>query len=68
MANVTFADFKVIFFKDMSGLSQETSEALQVQTYGTGGYYQPHYDHKVKGESVFGDAGNRIATVMFYVL
>lgn len=52
----------------MTGLSQETSEAFQVQSYGVGGYYQPHYDHKVKGETVFGDAGNRIATVMFYVI
>jgi hypothetical protein len=52
----------------MTGLSQESAEALQVQTYGVGGYYHSHFDHKVKGETVFGDSGNRIASVMFYVI
>lgn len=52
----------------MTGLSQETAEALQIQTYGIGGYHHLHYDHKVKSETIFGDAGNRIATFMFYVI
>lgn len=52
----------------MTGLSQRTSEALQVQNYGIGGHYVPHWDHRIKRESSFRTAGNRIATALFYVI
>lgn len=52
----------------MTGLTQRTSEALQVQNYGIGGHYVPHWDHRIKRESPFNTTGNRIATTLFYVL
>lgn len=51
----------------MTGLSQKTAEGIQVQNYGIGGHYNPHWDHSVKGDEPFDDNGNRIATLMFYV-
>ena len=52
----------------MTGLTQKTSEALQIQNYGIGGHYVPHWDHRItKRESSFAHNGNRIATVLFYV-
>lgn len=51
----------------MTGLSGNTAEALQVQNYGIGGHYVPHWDHRQKYEKPFDLPGNRIATVLFYV-
>lgn len=55
----------------MTGLSTATAECLQVQNYGIGGHYIPHFDQQIKKIPGFGvrkaDSGNRIATVLFYV-
>lgn len=52
----------------MTGLSQETIEAVQVQNYGIGGHYVTHWDHRVASDKPFEDGfGNRIATVLYYV-
>lgn len=51
----------------MTGLTQQTSEAIQVQNYGIGGHYVPHWDHRIKRETPFNTTGNRIATTLFYV-
>ena len=42
---------------------------IQVVNYGIGGQYEPHYDFARVDEDAFSDhgAGNRIATVLFYV-
>lgn len=51
----------------MTGLTQETAEPLQVQNYGIGGHYSPHWDHVIKRHIQFDGPGNRIATVLLYV-
>jgi prolyl 4-hydroxylase len=55
----------------MTGLTMESAERLQVQNYGIGGHYIPHWDHQIKripGYSVKKiHEGNRIATMLFYV-
>ncbi|CRK96752.1 CLUMA_CG010007, isoform A [Clunio marinus] len=53
--------------EDMTGLTMSTSEMLQVQNYGIGGHYVPHWDHTVKGQKAFSTNGNRIATTLFYL-
>ena len=53
--------------EDMSGLTHTTMEATQVQNYGIGGHYVPHWDHFLKNAVPFDSAGNRIATCLFYV-
>lgn len=54
--------------EDMTGLTTETSEDLQIQNYGIGGHYEPHYDFSNHDEKPFAtNTGNRIATVLFYV-
>ncbi|KIH57507.1 hypothetical protein ANCDUO_12303 [Ancylostoma duodenale] len=54
----------------MTNLEMETAEELQVQNYGVGGHYDPHFDHARKEETesfkTLG-TGNRVATVLFYV-
>lgn len=58
--------------EDMTGLTTTTAESLQIQNYGIGGHYEPHYDFIPAGnnkqmiEDDF-DHGNRIATILFYV-
>lgn len=55
----------------MTGLSMTTAEILQVQNYGIGGHYNPHWDFEVKRQSgnllKALNKGNRIATVLVYV-
>lgn len=56
--------------EDMTGLSKETAENLQVVNYGIGGHYMSHYDYYTeKDEELMAEygTGNRIGTVMFYV-
>ncbi|KAJ8937370.1 hypothetical protein NQ314_011918 [Rhamnusium bicolor] len=55
---------------DMTGLTMETAEELQVVNYGIGGHYEPHFDFARKDEkNAFKSlgTGNRIATVLFYM-
>lgn len=51
----------------MSGLSQKTAETFQIQNYGIGGHYEPHWDCLMKWDKPFEYDGNRIATTLFYV-
>lgn len=51
----------------MTGLSMRTAEPFQVQNYGVGGWYVPHWDHRTESETPFHRDGNRIATMLFYV-
>ncbi|KAF5304255.1 hypothetical protein FQA39_LY09782 [Lamprigera yunnana] len=56
--------------RDMTGLTVETAEELQVVNYGIGGHYEPHFDFARKEEiNAFKSlgTGNRIATVLFYM-
>ncbi|CAH0556530.1 unnamed protein product [Brassicogethes aeneus] len=55
---------------DMTGLTMETAEELQVVNYGIGGHYEPHFDFARRDEkNAFKSlgTGNRIATVLFYM-
>ena len=54
---------------DMSyGLNEHAYESLQVNNYGIGGHYLPHYDWS-RADDPYPElaTGNRIATLMFYV-
>nr|XP_002128613.1 prolyl 4-hydroxylase subunit alpha-1-like [Ciona intestinalis] len=54
---------------DVTGLSMETAEELQIANYGVGGQYEPHFDYSRKSD--FGkfddEVGNRIATFLTYM-
>lgn len=56
--------------EDITGLTVETAELLQVANYGVGGQYEPHFDFSRKDEP---DAfkrlgtGNRVATYLSYM-
>uniref|UniRef100_A0A8D0AQJ1 procollagen-proline 4-dioxygenase n=1 Tax=Sander lucioperca TaxID=283035 RepID=A0A8D0AQJ1_SANLU len=56
--------------EDITGLTVDTAELLQVANYGVGGQYEPHYDFSRKDEP---DAfkrlgtGNRVATFLNYM-
>ncbi|XP_066501566.1 prolyl 4-hydroxylase subunit alpha-2-like isoform X1 [Hoplias malabaricus] len=56
--------------EDVTGLSVNTAELLQVANYGVGGQYEPHFDFSRKDEP---DAfkslgtGNRVATFLNYM-
>jgi prolyl 4-hydroxylase len=51
--------------EDMTGMSVDTAEELQVVNYGIGGQYIPHCDENPGGEDT--EQGYRVSTVMFYV-
>uniref|UniRef100_A0A672Z713 procollagen-proline 4-dioxygenase n=1 Tax=Sphaeramia orbicularis TaxID=375764 RepID=A0A672Z713_9TELE len=56
--------------EDITGLTVDTAELLQVANYGVGGQYEPHYDFSRRDEP---DAfkrlgtGNRVATFLNYM-
>ncbi|KAL2094407.1 hypothetical protein ACEWY4_009126 [Coilia grayii] len=56
--------------EDITGLTVQTAELLQVANYGVGGQYEPHFDFSRKDEP---DAfktlgtGNRVATFLNYM-
>ncbi|XP_051991045.1 prolyl 4-hydroxylase subunit alpha-1-like [Xyrauchen texanus] len=45
---------------DITGLSMETAETLEVQNYGIGGRYEPHYD-------AWDEENDRIGTFLIYM-
>lgn len=51
--------------EDMTGLSMETVESLQVQNYGVGGHYDCHVDYLRENKNP--DQGDRVATVLYYL-
>ncbi|EDW99116.2 prolyl 4-hydroxylase subunit alpha-2 isoform X1 [Drosophila yakuba] len=54
--------------EDVTGLSTESAEPLQLVNYGIGGQYEPHFDFmEDDGQKVFGWKGNRLATALFYL-
>ncbi|XP_071438685.1 prolyl 4-hydroxylase subunit alpha-1 [Hetaerina americana] len=56
--------------EDLSSLTVETAEELQVVNYGIGGHYEPHFDFARREEkNAFKSlgTGNRIATILFYM-
>ncbi|XP_059046367.1 prolyl 4-hydroxylase subunit alpha-2-like isoform X2 [Achroia grisella] len=52
---------------DITGLSMDTAEELQVVNYGIGGHYEPHFDFARQENAFRKFSGNRIATVLFYM-
>ncbi|XP_011192271.3 prolyl 4-hydroxylase subunit alpha-2 [Zeugodacus cucurbitae] len=54
--------------KDVTGLSLESGEHLQVANYGIGGHYGAHYDFSEATDiDEYEGKGNRIATALFYI-
>ncbi|XP_076818288.1 prolyl 4-hydroxylase subunit alpha-1-like [Clavelina lepadiformis] len=54
---------------DITGLSMETAEQLQIANYGVGGQYEPHYDFARESDAgkFEEELGNRIATFLIYL-
>ncbi|XP_046465061.1 prolyl 4-hydroxylase subunit alpha-1 isoform X1 [Neodiprion pinetum] len=56
--------------EDLTSLTVDTAEELQVVNYGIGGHYEPHFDFARREEkNAFKSlgTGNRIATVLYYM-
>uniref|UniRef100_A0A1I8NZV9 procollagen-proline 4-dioxygenase n=1 Tax=Stomoxys calcitrans TaxID=35570 RepID=A0A1I8NZV9_STOCA len=54
--------------EDITGLSMETSEEMQVANYGVGGYYALHYDCDEEQDEEDPEEGiDRLMTAMFYL-
>ncbi|XP_055035710.1 prolyl 4-hydroxylase subunit alpha-2 isoform X2 [Misgurnus anguillicaudatus] len=54
--------------QDITGLSVDTAELLQVANYGVGGQYEPHYDFSRRPfDSNLKVDGNRLATYLNYM-
>ncbi|XP_043077175.1 prolyl 4-hydroxylase subunit alpha-2-like isoform X4 [Puntigrus tetrazona] len=54
--------------EDVTGLSVDTAELLQVANYGVGGQYEPHYDFSRRPfDSNLKVYGNRLATYLNYM-
>ncbi|XP_070137070.1 prolyl 4-hydroxylase subunit alpha-2 isoform X1 [Drosophila bipectinata] len=53
--------------EDITGLSTESAEPLQLVNYGIGGQYEPHFDFVEEPQKVFGWKGNRLMTALFYI-
>ncbi|XP_033099602.1 prolyl 4-hydroxylase subunit alpha-1-like isoform X2 [Anneissia japonica] len=51
--------------QDVTGLTMETAEELQVVNYGIGGHYEPHFDFARRPNAY--SVGNRLATMLFYM-
>ncbi|KAI0983485.1 hypothetical protein GJ496_010087 [Pomphorhynchus laevis] len=51
----------------ITNLTMEYAEELQIQNYGTGGHFEPHFDFTRKSNNIHHVGGNRIATFMFYM-
>ncbi|XP_065819041.1 prolyl 4-hydroxylase subunit alpha-2 isoform X3 [Labrus bergylta] len=54
--------------QDLTGLTVDTAELLQVANYGVGGQYEPHYDFSRRPfDSSLKVDGNRLATFLNYM-
>ncbi|XP_064863280.1 prolyl 4-hydroxylase subunit alpha-2-like isoform X3 [Oncorhynchus nerka] len=52
--------------EDITGLTTQTAELLQIANYGVGGQYEPHFDFSRRPQDIMVD-GNRLATFLNYV-
>ncbi|EDV53059.1 prolyl 4-hydroxylase subunit alpha-2 [Drosophila erecta] len=53
--------------EDVTGLSTESAEPLQLLNYGIGGQYEPHFDFVEDAEKIFGWQDDRLMTAIFYI-
>ncbi|XP_022210983.2 prolyl 4-hydroxylase subunit alpha-2 [Drosophila obscura] len=64
--NPWLADIKMRL-EDITGLTTDSAEPLQLVNYGIGGQYEPHFDFMDDPEKNFGWKGNRLLTALFYL-
>jgi len=53
---------------DITGLNMRTGGKMQFLKYGFGGHFVPHHDYFDSKTNFLEMAGDRIATVLFYVI